>query len=84
MTPPPPVTRPLALIADIHGNLPALEAVVADIRARDDRDSRRGVAPLTQAPDAALLDTSFLSIDAAVQRAIALVEARTAAKAITA
>ena len=25
---------PLALIADIHGNLPALEAVVADIRAR--------------------------------------------------
>ena len=30
----PPVARPLALVADIHGNLPALEAVLADIRAR--------------------------------------------------
>jgi len=30
-----------------------------------------------------LLDTSFLSIDAAIQRAIALVEARTAAKVAT-
>ena len=51
---------------------------------RDDRDTGRGTAPLCQAADAALLDTSFLSIDAAVQRAIALVEARTAAKALTA
>ncbi len=67
-----------------QGSLASYDKVLADIRARDDRDSRRGVAPLTQAPDAALLDTSFLSIDAAVQRAIALVEARTAAKAITA
>jgi cytidylate kinase len=36
---------------------------------------------MVPAPDAAMLDTSFLSIDAAVQRAIALVDARTAAKA---
>ncbi len=28
------LTRPLALISDIHGNLPALEAVLADIRDR--------------------------------------------------
>ncbi|MBO9622568.1 MAG: (d)CMP kinase [Sphingomonas sp.] len=54
----------------------SLDRVLADIRARDDRDARRTEAPMKPADDAALLDTSFLSIDAAVQRAIALVEAR--------
>ncbi len=36
----------------------------------------RAEAPLKQAEDADLLDTSNLSIGAAVQRAIALVDAR--------
>lgn len=62
------------------GSQVSLDRVLADIRARDLRDSTRGVAPLAPASDAALLDTSFLSIDAAIQRAIALVEARTAAQ----
>lgn len=66
-----------------RGSQVSLDRVLADIRARDLRDSTRGVAPLTPADDAALLDTSFLSIDAAIQRAIALVEARTAAKVET-
>ncbi|OQW41336.1 MAG: cytidylate kinase [Proteobacteria bacterium SG_bin5] len=52
----------------------SIDRVLADIRARDQRDSTRATAPLTMAPDAALLDTSFLSIEAAVQRAIAIVE----------
>ena len=52
------------------------EAVLHDIRARDERDSARSSAPLRMADDAALLDTSNLGIDEAVQRAIALVEAR--------
>ncbi|MBW4329954.1 cytidylate kinase [Stakelama sp. CBK3Z-3] len=56
----------------------SLDRVLADIRARDDRDARRSEAPLRQAADAALLDTSFLSIEAAVQRAISLVETRAA------
>ena len=43
---------------------------------RDLRDSGRAVAPLAIAGDAALLDTSFLSIEASVQRAIAIVDAR--------
>ena len=47
--------------------------VLADIAARDARDSNRADAPLHRAADAALLDTSELAIDAAVQRAIALV-----------
>ncbi len=50
--------------------------MIADIRARDARDSGRAEAPLRQAADADLLDTSDLTIGAAVQRAIALVEAR--------
>jgi cytidylate kinase len=48
--------------------------VLADIHARDARDSGRSAAPLVQASDAALLDTSNLSIAAAVAAAIALVE----------
>jgi cytidylate kinase len=56
----------------------SLDKVLADIRARDDRDSKRSEAPLAQAPDAVTLDTSFLSIDAAVQRAIEIVERRRA------
>ena len=55
-----------------------LDDVLADIAARDERDTGRSTAPLRRADDADLLDTSDLSIDAAVQRAIALVEGRTA------
>jgi CMP/dCMP kinase len=50
--------------------------VEADLKARDARDTERAEAPLRQADDADLLDTSDLSIGAAVQRAIALVDAR--------
>ncbi|MBX9797269.1 d(CMP) kinase [Sphingomonas sp.] len=54
----------------------SLDRVLADIRARDLRDSSRATAPLAMAPDASLLDTSFLSIEAAVKRAVEIVEAR--------
>ena len=53
-----------------------LEAVLHDIQARDERDTGRKTAPLRQADDAILLDTSDLAIEAAIQRAISLVEAR--------
>jgi cytidylate kinase len=66
-----------------RGSQVSLDRVLADIRARDLRDSTRGIAPMAPANDAALLDTSFLSIDAAIQRAVALVEARTAAPVAT-
>ncbi|MFA5968278.1 MAG: d(CMP) kinase [Sphingomonas sp.] len=61
-----------------RGSMVTVDRVLADIRARDERDSQRSTAPLVMAPDAMLLDTSFLSIEAAVQRAIDLVERRTA------
>jgi cytidylate kinase len=51
-----------------------LEDVLNDIRARDERDSGRSAAPLLQADDAVLLDTSEMNIEQAVERAIALVE----------
>lgn len=52
----------------------SFDKVLADIKARDLRDSTRATAPLRQAPDAALLDTSFMSIEAAIRHAIELVE----------
>lgn len=57
-----------------RGGDQTLNDVMADIAARDARDSGRSAAPLKRAGDAALLDTTELGIDAAVQRAIALVE----------
>ena len=59
-----------------HGSTLSFDKVLADIRARDERDSSRSAAPLIRAEDAVLLDTSFLSIEASVEKAIALVEAR--------
>jgi cytidylate kinase len=50
--------------------------VLADILGRDERDSNRETAPLKQAPDARLLDTSDLDIDAAIAEAVRLVEQR--------
>ncbi len=52
----------------------SFDKVLADIKARDLRDSTRAAAPLRQAHDAALLDTSYMSIEAAIAHAIALVE----------
>ena len=52
------------------------EDVLLDIRARDERDATRDIAPLRQAVDADLLDTSDLDVDQAIAEAIRLVEAR--------
>jgi cytidylate kinase len=49
--------------------------VLADIRRRDERDTARASAPLKRAPDAHLLDTTYLDIDAAFRAAIDIVEA---------
>jgi CMP/dCMP kinase len=52
--------------------------VLADIRARDERDSTREVAPLKPAPDALLLDTSELDTETAIAEAIRFAEERLA------
>lgn len=48
--------------------------VLADIRTRDARDAGRGNAPMRQAEDAHLLDTTELAIDAAVDKAAQIIE----------
>jgi cytidylate kinase len=58
---------------DIH-----LADVLADIHARDERDTGRDAAPLVQARDAVLIDTSEMTPDEAIAAAIAAVEARRA------
>jgi len=42
-------------------------AVLQDIRQRDERDMNRAIAPLKQAEDAVLLDTSEMSIDQSIE-----------------
>ena len=59
-----------------HGIDAAFEDILADIKARDTRDTGRADSPLKPAIDADLLDTSELTIGSAVQAAIALVEAK--------
>jgi len=53
-----------------------LDAVLADLRQRDARDSGRAAAPLKPARDAILIDTSQLDIEQAVAQAIAIIDAR--------
>jgi cytidylate kinase len=53
-----------------------LETVRIDLQQRDIRDASRDVAPMRAPQDALLLDTSELSIDAAVAEAVALVKKR--------
>ena len=52
------------------------QGLLAELNARDAADKSRPISPLKQAPDAALLDTSDLGIDAAFAAALALVSPR--------
>lgn len=53
-----------------------LETIRADLAKRDARDSGRSNAPLTQAGDALLLDTTKMSIDAAFEAARSFVTSK--------
>ncbi len=50
------------------------EKVLADIIARDERDSSRSTAPLKPAEDAYILDTSSLSIKEVLEKACEIIE----------
>jgi cytidylate kinase len=50
------------------------DRILAEIRERDARDSGRAVAPLRQAEDAALLDTTDKDIDTAFRAAVDIIE----------
>jgi cytidylate kinase len=58
-----------------QGEAMSFEDILADIRIRDARDRGREAAPLVQAPDAVLLDTSEMTIDQTADAARRIVEA---------
>ena len=57
-----------------RGETIEFEDMLADILRRDERDAGRGAAPMVQAEDAVLLDTTDLSIEAAFDAARRIVE----------
>ncbi|MBM3608254.1 MAG: (d)CMP kinase [Alphaproteobacteria bacterium] len=63
-----------------RGETIAYDSVLADIHARDERDSARSSAPLRIADDTQVLDTSELGIEAAVAAAITIAERQRAAR----
>jgi cytidylate kinase len=60
-----------------RGETTSLEVVLQDIRRRDDRDSKRSVAPLQAAADAVCIDTTDLDADAVLEKALAIISAQT-------
>lgn len=58
-----------------RGEAIAFEDMLADIVRRDERDAGRGAAPMVQAADAVLLDTTDMDIEAAFDAARRIVEA---------
>lgn len=57
-----------------------VESVAADIAARDKQDSTRATAPLKQAEDAVLIDTSDLTIDEVIDAMITVIRAKDSAE----
>ena len=58
-----------------RGEVIAFEDMLADIVRRDERDAGRGAAPMVQAEDAVLLDTTDMDIETAFDAARRIVEA---------
>jgi len=56
---------------EAKGQTPVLEEVLADLQRRDQADSTRAVAPLRPAQDAAILDSSDLTLEQVVDRIVA-------------
>lgn len=71
-----PEVRAKRRFAELEGRDQSVtyEAVLADIIARDARDSGRSNSPMVMAPDAMLLDTSNLGIEAAFDAAVGLIK----------
>jgi len=58
------------------GEQPDYELILKDIEARDYQDSHRDYAPLKQAEDAVLIDTTHMTIDEAVDAVLTALEAK--------
>jgi CMP/dCMP kinase len=69
-------TRATRRALELKGNGAKIDYadVLADIRRRDERDANRTAAPLKAADDAVVLDTTALDIEAAFEKALAIVK----------
>ena len=67
--------RALELVQD--GQDTSIDAVAGELTQRDERDRKRKEAPLVQAPDAELVDTTGLSLEEVEDIILRLVRART-------
>jgi cytidylate kinase len=79
-----PEIRAMRRFQELRGNGAEtdFDTVLADVVARDARDAERQNAPMIQADDAILLDTSNLTIYQAVSKAISFVESRGGTKPV--
>ena len=62
----------------------SFEEVLADMKKRDEQDTKRKAAPLIAAADAVLLDTGSLTLGESIDAVCRLIAERTGAKAVTA
>ena len=62
----------LGLLSKEKGVEADCEAIAAELKERDLRDSSRTHAPLKQAPDAVLLDTDGMSVEQVVDAVVAI------------
>jgi len=61
---------------ELHGHDGEVESIAKELEKRDQRDRTRTEAPLMQAPDAQLVDTTGLSLDQVEEVLLRLVRAR--------
>ncbi|MDU7337458.1 MAG: (d)CMP kinase [Clostridium sp.] len=50
--------------------------VLADVKQRDEQDTTRSIAPLVQAPDAILVDTTGITLEQSINRMLAVIQDR--------
>jgi cytidylate kinase len=71
-----PIERAKRRALELHGHEEEVESIAAELEQRDQRDRTRREAPLVQAPDAQLVDTTGLSLDEVEEIVLRLVRAR--------
>ncbi len=64
------------LVAKRGAAAPSLEETRQEVAQRDEQDKNRAIAPLKQADDAVLVDSTGMALDAVVARCLELVRAR--------
>jgi cytidylate kinase len=71
-----PIERAKRRALELHGHDEHLESVAQELQKRDQRDRTRAEAPLVQAPDAQLVDTTGRSLEEVEEIVLRLVRAR--------